>query len=329
MEVPVGDTTLHLTRRRLLFVLVALAVVGYGGYDYVQQSRAVSEAVTVRATIEDAGVVQEDGGRGGIEYSPSVEYTYRYRGEQYTGDRLVPSVSTPRYDSRSAARAAIEPYDPGTTVTAYVTPGDPDGAFLEKRLTQWYLQLVAVGGVAVVLAMLDSLGTQTPGQEAELRPAGETHSTRSRTLFGLERGTVNRLSKRLLALFGAALLCSLVGLTAGVVVAAGGLSGPPVSIRADPLGPFGLALLAAFGSYLGLVGSVALYGAWSFTEYRHLRERLHQPKPPSPFRHPARLVTILRTDREALSEYGRRVRRTGFAFVIVLVLLGVLGVILS
>jgi hypothetical protein len=329
MQVPVGETTIHVTRNRILLALAAFAIIGYGGYDYVQQSDAIEEAVAVQATIEDAGVVEYDGGRrSGIDYAPQVEYTYRYRGERYSSDRLTPSVFVLEYDTRSEAESVADRYEPGTTVTAYVTPDDPGDAFLMDRRTGGYLQFLAIGGFVLLLTVLDGLGSQTPGRSTELRPADEVHSARSETLFGLGRDTVHRLARRLMPVSVAALLLSMVALVGLLLAVAGGSEGRPVSIQADLLGPFGIVLLVGFVSYVGLVGSVALYGAWSFTEYRHLRERLHEPRPPSPFRHPARLVTIIRTDSEKLTQYGRRVRLTGVAFVIVAFLVLCLGVVL-
>lgn len=65
-----------------------------------------------------------------------------------------------------------------------------------------------------------------------------------------------------------------------------------------------------------MILSLCLYGVWSFSQYRQLRRRLREPRPPSPFRHPSRLVSILGTEGDALPEYGRRVRVTGWTFLI-------------
>jgi len=86
MSVPVGETAVHLSRTRIVLgLLLLVGLVGYGGYGYVQQSQALSDAVAVQATVTDAGIDRREAGRG-IEYVPRVEYTYRYRGETYTGD---------------------------------------------------------------------------------------------------------------------------------------------------------------------------------------------------------------------------------------------------
>jgi len=88
------------------------------------------------------------------------------------------------------------------------------------------------------------------------------------------------------------------------------------SVQTDLVGPVGLPLLAGAGFWVGVILSLCLYGIWSFSQYRRLRRRLPDLTPPSPFTHPGRLVTILGTSRDGLPEYGRRVRLTGWAFVI-------------
>jgi hypothetical protein len=65
-----------------------------------------------------------------------------------------------------------------------------------------------------------------------------------------------------------------------------------------------------------MILSACLYGVWSFSQYRQLRRRLPEPRPPSPFTRPNRLVSILGTDSDDLPEYGRRVRVTGWAFLV-------------
>jgi hypothetical protein len=82
-------------------------------------------------------------------------------------------------------------------------------------------------------------------------------------------------------------------------------------VQANILGPVGIPLLTGFSFWVGMIFSLCLYGIWSFTQYRQLRRRLPKPRPPSPFRHPSRLVSILETDSEELPEYGQRVRLTG------------------
>ena len=124
---------------------------------------------------------------------------------------------------------------------------------------------------------------------------------------------LRRLSKWALLVCFVAFWLSMVGLAFGILSLSEGSTRP---VEADLLGPVGLPLLAAAGFWVGMILSLCLYGLQSFSRYRRLRRRLSKPKPPSPFRHPSRLVTILGTEGDELPEYGRRVRVTGWAFLI-------------
>ncbi len=77
MKLPVRITTLHLSRKSVYLLVLAAALVGAGGYSYVQQGQAIDNAVTVQATVDSAQVERLDAGRG-IDYEPEIEYTYDY-----------------------------------------------------------------------------------------------------------------------------------------------------------------------------------------------------------------------------------------------------------
>lgn len=124
---------------------------------------------------------------------------------------------------------------------------------------------------------------------------------------------LRQLSKQSLLVCFVAFWLSMVGLTFGILSLAEGSAQP---VKADLIGPVGLPLLAAAGFWVGMILSLCLYGIQSYGRYRRLRRRLPEPRPPSPFRHPSRLVTILGTQDDELPEYGRRVRVTGWAFLI-------------
>lgn len=325
MELSVRGTSVEVTGGTVVLLLVGLALVTYGGYDYVQQSAAVDDAVPVEATVVETATSQSDG-RNGATYHAHVEFTYRYQGTEYTGDQLTPGAVSPSYDSRSEAESAIEPYDAGATVTAYVDPADPGDGFLERRTTRAPLVFVAIGGLVLVLTGLNAAGAKNPGQGTELRPASEREPTRYRTLFGVDRDAVNRVSKRLIAASVAAVPLSLIGVAILLFASQSGSdggSGGSSSVQVGLSDPLGILLVTAFLAALALVASVLLYGVWSFTEYRRLRERIPEPRPPSPFRHPTRLVTILLTN-DDLDDYGARVKRTGSVLVVALFLGGVL-----
>jgi hypothetical protein len=299
MEASVGDTTLRLSARVVALALLALGVAAVGGYDYLRGSQAVTGAVAVQATVTEAGV--EAVGRGDDRYVPAVEYTYRYDGTRYTGDRVFPEPTIPSYRDRATALATVEPYDPGATVRAYVPPSAPGDAFLVKRRPPPPYAAVGLGALGLVVAVLAGLGTPTPGR-ATPRPA-EAVADREPTWFDRHGESLRRLAVGTVVACFVVFWLALLALV-GVVLT----TDAPRSATRGGL-PVVVAALALVGEVVGL----CLYAGWSFGAYRRLRRRLPAPRPPSPFRHPARLVTVLGTDHETLSVYGRRVRLTGLA----------------
>ena len=311
MELPVGITTLHLSRKGVYLLVLAVAFLGAGGYSYVQQGQAVGDAVTVQATVDSAQVERIDSRRS-IDYEPEIEYTYEYQGETYTSEQVFPGPTIRTYSDRSKAESVVRSFEPGTTVRAYVRPSAPGDAFLIRERTPWPTQALAIGSVLLGLVVLAGLGEKRPGRH-ELRPEREVRSPPSRTWIERNHESLRRLSKWALLVCFVAFWLSMVGLAVGILSLSEGSAQP---VEADLLGPVGVPLLAAAGFWLGMILSLCLYGVQSFSRYRRLRRRLSEPRPPSPFRHPSRLVSILGTESEALPEYGRRVRVTGWAFLI-------------
>ncbi|MFC7229082.1 DUF3592 domain-containing protein [Salinirubellus salinus] len=134
------------------FLLVGLAITGYGVYDYTQQSDAIDDAVEVDATVTEVGIEsQSSSSTRGVNYEPQVRFTYQYDGETYEGTRLFPATTAPEYETESAARDAVREYEAGENVTAYVVPDDPDGAFLRAQRSDTPLTLAGIGGVLSLL----------------------------------------------------------------------------------------------------------------------------------------------------------------------------------
>jgi hypothetical protein len=138
----------------VLLLVVGLAMTGYGAYDYTQQSDAVDGAVAVDATITELDVESTSRGSSpGTDYRPTVRFTYEYEGTEYASTNIFPSAITPNYDTESAAREVVAGYAVGESVTAYVDPADPDGAFLKAQTSNAPLfaamlgLFLALGGV--------------------------------------------------------------------------------------------------------------------------------------------------------------------------------------
>jgi hypothetical protein len=137
----------------LLVVVLGLAVTGYGAYDYTQQSDALEEAVEVDATVTEVGVETTSGGSSssGVDYRPEVRFSYEYRGDSYNGTDLFPASIDATYDTESAARDALDGYETGERVTAYVVPDEPRNAFLRDRASDAPLIAMGLGALMTLL----------------------------------------------------------------------------------------------------------------------------------------------------------------------------------
>ncbi|MXR52851.1 DUF3592 domain-containing protein [Halovenus sp. WSH3] len=316
MDASVRGVPIRLTKVTVIVLLLSGGAVAYSGYDYVQQSEAIDNAVAVNATVTEADVERIDVRRG-TDYAADVEFTYQYEGTNYTGDRIYPSRFSPNYGTESEAEAAIEPYETNETVTAYVDPSEPSEGFLEPRRTTAPLVFSGLGAVIFLFSTLNAVGARTPGQNTGIRPASEVEPTRYETLFGLARDRVCYLSTRLMMGGIGVFALALLGIF-GVILAT-----EEQNVTVSLTDPFAAVPLAGAVGILAFLIGLLLYLLWSFTEYRRLRERLPDPRPPSPFRRPTRLATILTTN-DGLDAYGTRVKKTGFALVVLAFCLGVI-----
>lgn len=149
-SISVGGRELGSVRGGLLILVLGLALAGFGAYDYVQQSEAISKAVTVDATVTDTNVDRVSQRRG-TEYRPEVTFEYTYRGESYTASNLYPATVATNYDTLSEAESAISEYGVGDTVTAYVNPDSPGTAFLKHKKSNAPLKFAAIGGICILI----------------------------------------------------------------------------------------------------------------------------------------------------------------------------------
>lgn len=300
MERSVGGINIHLSTGVVVVLLLCLGSLGYLAHDYHEQVSVLDDAEEVEATVMDVGIEEE--GRRGTRYRPSVEYEYEYDGSTHTSDNVFPGSFERTYDTEAEAREVLEPHTEGQVTTAYVDPSDPETAFLERETTNqpiWYGGIVAF---VLVLTGLHAIGPRDVGR-VDLEPAERVENQRYETLFGFDRNAVRTSSKRYVR---RSLLAFFALIPVGLFMFGLGV-GSELS-AAVVLGGFVL-------GYVGLTASTFAYTVWSFTEYRRLRDRIPEPRPPSPFRHPSRLVTILewsiRTDEAGA--YGNRIKWTALA----------------
>lgn len=148
-------------RGALVYLLIGIAILSYGGYDYVQQTEAVRGSVEVTATITELAVETDSGtsSNPGVNYDPVVEFEYTYNGTEYTGTKIYPADIEQNYETRSAAESAIEGYEQGTETIAYVEPDEPSDAFLKNKTSNAPLLAIGIGGIFALFAAV-SAGTK-------------------------------------------------------------------------------------------------------------------------------------------------------------------------
>lgn len=132
-----------------LALLVGLGAMGYGAYSYTAQSSALDSAETVEATIVSTSI-ETVSQRRGTEYSPQATFNYTYEGETYTSSNVYPGKLAREFGSEEDARAQLEGYEPGDTVTAYVPSDDPGNAFLKHESSNKPFLVIGLGGVIVL-----------------------------------------------------------------------------------------------------------------------------------------------------------------------------------
>lgn len=139
-------------------VLVGLVLIVGGGYLYYSGMQATANAEEVDATVVDSAVVDNTDPTDSnepAEFTVRIEYEYTYEGETYTSENLCPGAGSgcePSSDFRTDMQEYLEEYPEGETVTAYVPPSDPAGAYLiDTGPSPIYLGIAAVGLLLVLL----------------------------------------------------------------------------------------------------------------------------------------------------------------------------------
>jgi hypothetical protein len=151
-DITVAGREIDPVRGGLLFLVVGLAIAGYGGYDYLQQQQAIETAEPVEAAVLETDLDSTSSASSpDVDYYPFVRYEYAYRGERYTATGVYPASVQRSYDTRSAAADVIDEYEPGETVTAYVTPDSPGDAFLRKQRSNAPFLAIAIGAVVALM----------------------------------------------------------------------------------------------------------------------------------------------------------------------------------
>jgi hypothetical protein len=147
----------------VVIIVIGVAMAGFGGYNYQQTQSDLNNAVEAEGSIENVDITRDvtrrDRDDDGIKeeevsWTPNVEYTYTYQGQQYTSDSIRPGVAGESFDSRPAAVDVTEQFSAGQSVTVYVNSEEPSRAFLIKD-SSFLLEyaFMGIGGLAVLLGL--------------------------------------------------------------------------------------------------------------------------------------------------------------------------------
>jgi len=127
-------------------LLVGLGAMGYGAYSYTAQSSALESTETVDATLVSTSVETVDQRRG-TSYIPKATFEYSYQGESYTSSNVYPGPLSQDFGSEADARAQIDGYETGDSITAYVPSDSPGNAFLNHESSNKPLFVIGFGGI--------------------------------------------------------------------------------------------------------------------------------------------------------------------------------------
>jgi hypothetical protein len=105
---------------------------------------------TVDATVVSTSIERVHERRGTDDYSPKATFNYSYEGETYTSSHMYPGGVSHEFETEEDARAQLEGYEQGATVTAYVPTDAPGDAFLKHQSSNKPLYIIGFGGIFVL-----------------------------------------------------------------------------------------------------------------------------------------------------------------------------------
>ena len=110
---------------------------------------------TVQGQVERLEVVTIEGGRhGGTTFKPMIVYRYRVGARAYEGRRIRATTFGGSFADQAAARAMLDDYHPGSTVTVHYHPRRPGNSLLRPGVTsmQWTIGALLAATTLVLAA---------------------------------------------------------------------------------------------------------------------------------------------------------------------------------
>ncbi|EGQ43432.1 MAG: protein of unknown function, DUF3592 [Candidatus Nanosalina sp. J07AB43] len=130
----------------VLAILVGVGMVFLGYNTYVDQRQALNNPENVSATVVDTGIREDSSRRGGIDFSPVIEFRYTYNGSNYTSNSMYPGGQGPdEHNLESEAREVVQNYSQGSRIQVLVPPERPQEGFIKAEKTSDGLVFIGVG----------------------------------------------------------------------------------------------------------------------------------------------------------------------------------------
>ncbi len=174
-----------------LFVVIGLVAVGIGIWTLAKSIRSEHWPVT-DGIIQSAEMKSHQGSKGGTTYSAEVTYTYQVTGTSYTGDKIsIGQMSS----SSEYARAILNRYPVGKTVSVHYLPGNPSDAVLETGIHGGTWICLGVGtaftlfGIMFLQIIRAAIRAQMPGapqsSSVTMQPGGRVTMDKPPVLMGV------------------------------------------------------------------------------------------------------------------------------------------------
>lgn len=128
-----------------IFMIIGLALAGYGFMQYQGQSESINKATNITATVTDTNVRTDSSRRGGTDYQAEITFDYKFEGTSYSSDFVYPLDDDKEFNTESEAQNYLENYSSGEEVDAFVNPEQPGKAFLTAERSNQPLLFVLIG----------------------------------------------------------------------------------------------------------------------------------------------------------------------------------------
>lgn len=139
----------------LVFTAMGYLVAFVIGKPILDNAKESLDWPTTQGVVQEAKVERASGGRGGIRYSPFIEYVYSVGKKQYTADKVYFGDEEPSKD-KEGVEEIVRRYPKGSRVTVSYNPDLPDEAVLEPgaRWRSYFFFLFGLPFLAAGLIVL-------------------------------------------------------------------------------------------------------------------------------------------------------------------------------